>query len=59
MTATTKEAELRSEAAIYCEGTGYKTDDLVRAYREYVTDCHEMGSEPDDCQRYFEQYTKE
>lgn len=55
MTATTG-PELRSEAAIYADGTGYSTDDLVKAYREYVTDCHEMGSEPDDCQRYFEQY---
>lgn len=59
MTATTKESELRSEAAIYAEGTGYSTDHLVRAYREYVTDCHEMGSDPDDCQRFFAQWIKE
>lgn len=53
MTATTKTTELRSEAAIYAEGTSYTTDDLVRAYNSYVA---EAGEDADGCQRFFERF---
>lgn len=53
---TTEMTELRSEAAIYAAGTCYSTDDLVRAYQEYLAECEADEQESDDCQRYFERY---
>ena len=50
---TTQTAELRSEAAIYAEGTSYTTDDLVREYKSYVA---AAGEDADDCQRFFERF---
>jgi hypothetical protein len=46
--------ELRSEAAIYAEGTGIQTSELVREYNCYAEDCEMHGTEPDDFQRWFE-----
>lgn len=50
----TNETELRSEAVIWAEGTTYSARDLVRLYGEYVSECEAAGSEPDDCQRFFQ-----
>lgn len=59
MTMITTGHELRSEATIYSEGTTYTTDDLVRAYNDYVAECQEAGQEADDCQRFFERLLEE
>lgn len=45
----TTTAEVRSEAAIYAEGTQYTTDDLVRMWRD-ATDAERA----DGCQTFFE-----
>lgn len=50
----TNETELRSEAAIWSEGTPLTAEYLVRSYLSYVSDCEQSGIEPDDCQRFFQ-----
>lgn len=45
--------ELRSEAAIYAEGTAYTTDDLVREYTIYADECEQADCL--DFQRWAEQ----
>lgn len=54
----TNEIELRSEAVIWAEGTDYSADQLVRLYDEYVGECEAAGSDPDDCQRFFNRHLK-
>jgi hypothetical protein len=39
--------ELRTEAAIYAEGTGYTTDDLLTAWNTQV------DKENENCQEFF------
>lgn len=47
--------ELRSEAAIYGEGTSFKADDLIREYREYCANMEEVrGDEPMQFQSWME-----
>lgn len=47
-------AELRSEAAIYAEGTELTADEMVRLYGEYCVACEEAGDVADDFQRWAE-----
>jgi hypothetical protein len=49
---------LGSEAAIYAEGTEYSKDDLIRLYREYISECEEAGTDPKPCQRFFSENLK-
>lgn len=45
-------AELRSEAAIYAEGTDYDTSYLANAYDQYANDCENGDEEPEGFQRW-------
>lgn len=58
MTTKINQAELSTEAAIYAAGTEYRKEDLIRLYREYVTECDESGTYPKDCQRFFNEDLK-
>lgn len=53
MTVTINQADLHTEAAIWCVGTDYSKEDLVRLYLEHVAECEAAGSEPKYCQRFF------
>lgn len=44
---------LRTEASLYAEGTGYTTDELVAAYEAYASECEANGEEPTTCERWF------
>ena len=46
--------DIRTEAAIWAEGTRFSTDDLVRAYRAYEAECEEKGVDVDGPQTFFE-----
>lgn len=48
--------ELRSEAAIYAEGTMFTTDELVYGYNEYADALEYAGAadQVDDFQRWYE-----
>lgn len=44
--------DIRTEAAVWAEGTKYSTDDIVRAYRAYRAECEERGVDADDIQTF-------
>ncbi len=52
MSATTN--EIRSEAAIYAEGTKYTASDLVAAWNRHVAECEAKGEETENVQTFFE-----
>lgn len=45
---------LHETATIWSEGTGYTANDLVKAYKSYVAECQEKGTDPDDAETFFE-----
>jgi len=48
----TTDKEIRTEAAIWAEGTRFTADDIVRAYRAYLAECEEKGADADDIQTF-------
>lgn len=50
----TQGAELKTEAAIYAEGTAYSGEYLSYAYTSYAADVEAAGETPDDFQRWIE-----
>lgn len=46
--------DIRTEAAIWAEGTRFTSDDIVRAYRAYLAECEERGVDADDIQTFCE-----
>lgn len=42
----TPETEIRSEAAMWAQGTSYTTDEIANLYRDYCAREQEAGREP-------------